>query len=281
MPRGAHWVLVLLFSCATLAAAAENRKEFHYNLGPHSNVTVINQFGGVTVLPSSDGQVGVVALLHSNKVEVDATQRGSRLELRTHFLANASPDDGRVDYQLRVPADASLRVRSTSGPISVQGINSDMTLEGDAAEVAVRQARGGHIHIHTLSGPVRLANVEHGFIEVVSVSGPVTLENTDGPMVTVNTTDGKITYTGDFGDGGEYSLANHSGDIEVSLPASASVDITATSATGTVTNDFPFHPVAHSSVPLTQGKSFAGTSNSGSSSVRLRSFSGKIHVQKR
>jgi DUF4097 and DUF4098 domain-containing protein YvlB len=280
MPRGAHWVLVVLASCATLAAAAENRKEFHYQLGPHASVSVINQFGGVTVTPSRDGQVGVTAILHSNKVEVDASQRGGRLDLRTHFLSSASPADGRVDYQLQVPPDTSLRVRSTSGPISVQGVNADLTLEGDAADIAVREAHGGHIHIHTLSGTIRLQNVDHGDIEVVSVSGPVTLDNADGRLVSVNTTDGKITYSGDFGDSGDYSLANHSGDIDVNLPASASVDITATSATGAVTNDFPFHPAPHSSVPLTQGKSFTGTANSGSSSVRLRSYSGKIHVKK-
>jgi DUF4097 and DUF4098 domain-containing protein YvlB len=172
-------------------------------------------------------------------------------------------------------------VRSTSGPISVQGINADMTLEGDAANVVVRQADGGHIHAHTLSGPIRLEDIAHGDVEVVSVSGAVTLENTDGRMVSVNTTAGKITYDGDFGDSGEYSFANHSGDIDVTLPATASVDITATSEKGGVSNDFPFHALAHSAIPTTQGKSFAGTANAGSSSVRLRSFSGRIHVKKR
>jgi DUF4097 and DUF4098 domain-containing protein YvlB len=278
MPRGAHWLLVVLAGCATLVAA-ENRKEFHYNLGPHASVTVINQFGGITITPSSDGQVGGSALLHSNKVEVDVTQHAGRLELRTHFLQNASPAEGRVDYQLRLPADASVSARSSSGPISIQGISSDMTLEGDAADISVRQVNGGHIHVHTLSGPIRLDDVSNGDVEAISVSGPVTLNNSDGRLVSINTTDGKITYTGDFGDNGEYLLANHSGDIDVILPASASVDISATSAQGTVTNEFPFHPPAHSAFPTT-GKSFAGTANAGSSSVRLRSFSGKIHVKK-
>jgi DUF4097 and DUF4098 domain-containing protein YvlB len=281
MPRGALWVLVVLAGCATLAAAAENRKEFHYNLGPHAAVSLMNQFGGVTVTPSSDSQVGVVALLRSNKVEVDAIQRGGRLELRTHFLQNANPDEGRVDYELRVPADTSLTVNSSSGPISVQGINADMTLEGDAANIVVRQTDGGHIHAHTLSGPVHLEDVAHGDVEVITVSGPVTLDNADGRMVTVNTTDAKIAYDGDFGDSGDYTFANHSGDIDVTLPASASVDITATSEKGAVSNDFPFRALAHTAVPLTQGRSFAGTANAGFSSVRLRSFSGKIHVKKK
>ncbi|HKC70523.1 MAG TPA: hypothetical protein VKB60_02815, partial [Terriglobales bacterium] len=98
MPRSVLWMLVVLAGSATLAAAAENRKEFHYNLGPHAAVSVLNEFGAVTITPSSDSQVGVVALVHSNKVEVDATQRGGRLELRTHFLQNATPEEGRVDY---------------------------------------------------------------------------------------------------------------------------------------------------------------------------------------
>ncbi|HLK33614.1 MAG TPA: DUF4097 family beta strand repeat-containing protein [Terriglobales bacterium] len=279
MPRGFYWV-VMLASCTALGAAAQSKKEFHYTLGPHAAINLVNQFGGVTVVPGPEGHADITALLHSKKIEVDAVQRGSRLELRTHFLQNASPAEGQVDYELHIPADTSLTVRSTSGPISVEGINADMTLEGDTAQITVRQVNGGHIHARTLSGPIRLQDVKHGDVEVVSVSGPVTLTNTDGHMLTINTTDGKITYTGDFGDSGEYVLANHSGDIDVTLPASASVDITATSEKGTVSNDFPFHPVPHSAFSTTQGKSFAGTANAGSSSVRLRSFSGRIHVKK-
>ena len=280
MPRGAHWALVALAISTTLAAAAETKKEFHYKLGPQASINLINQFGAVKVTPATGGEVGVTAMLYSSKVEVDATQRGGRLELRTHFLQNASPAEGRVDYELSIPPDTSLRVRSSTGPIAVEGINSDMTLEGDAAEVTVRQLNGGHIHIHTLSGPIRLDNVNHGSVEAVSVSGPVTLNDTDGHLVSVNTADGKITYKGDFGENGDYLLANHSGDIDVTLPATASVDITATSEKGSVSKDFPLLPLTHNAFNLIQGKSFAGTANAGSSAVRLRSFSGKIHVKK-
>jgi len=98
--------------------------------------------------------------------------------------------------------------------------------------------------------------------------------------VTASTTSGKIVYRGDFSGGGDYAFTNHSGDIEVTLPAEASVDISAVSVSGAVDNDFPFQPTAHAPFPITQGKSLVGTSNSGSSSVRLRSFSGKIRVKK-
>ena len=86
---------------------------------------------------------------------------------------------------------------------------------------------------------------------------------------------------GDFGEGGDYMLVNHSGDIDVVLPAFASVDLTARSITGSVENDFPLQQKPHSSFVPSPGRAFAGTSNTGASSVQLRSFSGKIRVKKR
>jgi DUF4097 and DUF4098 domain-containing protein YvlB len=75
-------------------------------------------------------------------------------------------------------------------------------------------------------------------------------------------------------------LVNHSGNIDVALPASASVDLSARSITGSVENDFPLRAKSHTALTISQGRSFAGTSNAGASSVQLRSFSGKIRVKK-
>jgi DUF4097 and DUF4098 domain-containing protein YvlB len=96
----------------------------------------------------------------------------------------------------------------------------------------------------------------------------------------VGTAGGGITWNGDFAGGGSYVLTTHSGEIDVTLPATASVDLTARSVTGSVENDFPLQNKSHMTFVPTQGRSFAGTSNSGSSSVELESFSGKIRVKK-
>ena len=72
----------------------------------------------------------------------------------------------------------------------------------------------------------------------------------------------------------------HSGMIDVTLPESASVDLTARSINGLVQNDFPLQAKAHTPFVPKSGSSFAGTSNSGLSSVELQSFSGRIRVKK-
>jgi DUF4097 and DUF4098 domain-containing protein YvlB len=162
----------------------------------------------------------------------------------------------------------------------VEKLRGDLTLEGDDAQVDVREVSNAHVHVRTISGPITLTNISNGHVEITSLSGNVQLDAVSGPKVSVNTAKGTIRYNGDFGGGGEYMLVNHSGDIDVTLPASASVDLSARSINGSVENNFPLQAKAHPTFPVSQGRSFAGTSNSGASWVQLRSFSGKIRVKK-
>jgi hypothetical protein len=96
----------------------------------------------------------------------------------------------------------------------------------------------------------------------------------------VNSSSGRIHYDGDFGGGGEYSLTSHTGDIEATAPAYASIDVTARSVQGQVESDFQLQP-KHTSFPVKAGSAFAGTVGKAASSVKLFSFSGKIHLKKR
>jgi DUF4097 and DUF4098 domain-containing protein YvlB len=280
MSRGVKCSLVAVGLLAVAAFAADNRKEFRYTVAPGASVTVTNESGPVDIKGSAGRQVVIVATTHSDKVEVDCDQNGNRIHATTHFLQRTGDPDRRVAYQLLVPSDASVIVRAPSGPITAEKMRADLILEGDAAQVDVRDVSNAHVHVRTISGPVSLGNIVNGHVEITSLSGDVRLDAVSGPRVSVNTVKGSIRYTGDFGGGGDYLLVNHSGNIDVTLPASASVDLTARSITGSVENDFPLQAKRHPSFAITQGRSFAGTSNSGASSVQLRSMSGKIRVKK-
>lgn len=278
--RGAKWSLVAASVLTVAAFAADNRKECRYSLAPGASVIVTNESGPVDVRGSAGHQVVIVTTTHSDKVEVLCSQGGNRVQASTHYLQRTDGPDGRVDYQLLVPSDASLTVRAPSGPITAERLGGDVTMEGDAAQVDVRDVRRAHVHVRTISGPVNLDNISGGHVEITSLSGNVHLEAVSGPKVSVNTAKGSISYNGDFGEGGDYMLVNHSGNIDVTLPASASVDLSARSIAGSVENDFPLQQKKQLSVIPSTGRSFAGTSNSGASSVQLRSFSGKIRVKK-
>jgi DUF4097 and DUF4098 domain-containing protein YvlB len=262
---------------------AQSHKELRFNVGAKAGVSVNNPFGSISVKPSPGNIVVVSAVLASDKVEVDSSQTDNRVDIQSHLLPGADADSGHVDYEILVPPDASVSLRSMTGPMRAERLHGDMTLEGAAALVDVRDVSNAHVHVKTLNGPVTLTNVLEGHVEVDSLSGAITLNRVNGPLVQVISTSGDINYTGDFGDGGEYRLTSHSGDIEATVPEYTSADVTARSVKGEVHDDIPLQPKQHTPFIVKQGSAFVGTMGraAASSTVVLRSFSGKIHLRKR
>jgi len=282
MSRFANCVLVLVVaSCWTASVWAQAaRKDCRYAAAPNSTVTLVNQFGRVTVKPVSGHQVTISCSSASDKVEVDCSQVGSRIDVTTRFLQPPDEASGRVDYELSIPPDVSVFIRNAEGPIRLEGVRGDIALRSDTAPVEVRNVSDSHVHVLTIDGPITLENVSGDHIEILSTGGDVHMTSVSGPKVTVSTTTGAISFIGDFHGGGEYAFTNHSGNIDVTLPAFASVDMDARSFHGSVQNDFPLQQKVRAYRPPTGSSSFAGTSNLGFSSVVLRSFSGRIRVSK-
>jgi DUF4097 and DUF4098 domain-containing protein YvlB len=261
---------------------AQTHKEYRFNVGPKAGISVNNPYGSVSVKPSVGNVVVINAILSSDKVQVENALVGNRVEVQTRLLAGADPQSGRVEYEILAPADASITMHSSSGMLRAEKVHGDISLEGAAATVDVRDITNAHVHIKTLNGPVTLTNVQDGHIEVDSLSGNVTLRSVNGSLVQVVSTSGGISYIGDFGDHGDYRFTSHSGDIEAVVPDSTSADVSARSVRGEVHDDIPLQPKEHTIV-IKQGVALWGTIGRAavSSTVVLRSFSGKIHLRKR
>jgi DUF4097 and DUF4098 domain-containing protein YvlB len=275
--------LVAIGALLSGAMLAESHREYRFNVAAKAGVSVNNPYGSISVKPSTGNVVVINALLYSDKVEVDKNLAGNRVEIQSHLLAGADAQSGRVDYEILVPADASITLHSSTGPLRAERLHGDVTLEGAAATVEIRDITGAHVHVKTLNGPVTLTNVQDGHVEVDSLSGAVTLNGVTGPLVQVISTSGSINYIGDFGDRGEYRLTSHSGNIEATVPESTSADVSARSVRGEVHDDIPLQPKSHTWFVVKEGSAFWGTMGRAavSSTVVLRSFSGKIHLSKR
>ena len=117
---------------------AEAHKEYHFNVGARAGISVNNPYGSITVGPSPNNTVVINAVLHSDKVEVDNNQTGNRVDIQSHLLPGADAQSGRVDYEVLVPADASVTLHSTIGPLSVAKLHGDLTMEGAGATVELK-----------------------------------------------------------------------------------------------------------------------------------------------
>src|SRR5450432_1464327 len=228
--------VVIAISLLALTAAAQEKKEYTYNVGPRAVVSITNNYGPITVKPSGNRQVVVETISHSDAVTLVNEQHGDRIELRS--ISNRQGTD-LVDYTVLVPVDAFVSLRSSDGTLRAQGLRGDVVLEAAAASVEVTDISDAHLHVKTLSGPITLTDIRNSHLDVHSVSGDVNLHNVTGPSVEVNSGSGRISYQGDPGSTGEYMLTSHSGDLDISIPASALVNIKARSITGQSDPEFP------------------------------------------
>ncbi len=275
-------VLAMASVCAA-AQAQSPRKETRLDLAAGGAVNITNRFGSINLKSDSGHQVVIAYTTHSDKVEVDqqATPDKRRVEIRTHALGDQKPnaEEARVDLDVTVPAGTSVTVNSSTAPITAEGANGDLSLSSETGQITVQNVLRSHVQIQTVGGPVTLNNVS-GYVDVSTSGGIVQLSQVTGTKVKVGTGSGNITYKGDCSGGGTYTFRTHSGNIDMTLPQTASVDLTASSRSGEVQNDFPLQSKTHSPFVPKGGRSFTGTSNSGSSSVQLQSFSGRIRVKK-
>jgi len=268
--------IVFTISLLALTAVSQERqasKSSSYAVGPGAVVSITNNYGPVSVKPSGSSQVVVETVSHSDSIRVVNEQHGDRIELRS---TSSRPGTNLVDYTVLVPAAVFVSVRSSDGSLRVQGLSGDVVLEAASGSVEVTNISDAHLHVKTLSGPISLTDISNSHLDIHSVSGDVDLHNVAGPSVDVNSGSGRITYDGDPGRIGEYLLSSHSGNLEVSIPASAWVEIKARSIKNQSDPEFPTagKPPALGQINL------MGKPGKIGSRFELRSFSGKIHLKR-
>ena len=267
-------VLLAVFSLLSSLATAQEKKEFSFTVGPGAVISITNNYGPITVKPSGSSQVLVEAISHSDPVNLVNEQHGDRIELRS---ISSRQRTNLVEYAVLVPAAAFVTLRSSDGTLRAQGLRGDVVIEAASGSVEVTDIADAHLHVKTLSGSIALTDISNSHLDIHSVRGNVNLHNVTGPSVEVNSGSGRITYDGDPGRVGEYLLTSHTGDLEVSIPARAWVEIKARSIKSQLDPEFP----SASSVSAIGQTSLLGKPGKIlGARFELCSFSGKIRLKR-
>ena len=267
-------VSVVVIALLPMIVSSQEKKEFSYTVGPKAIISITNNYGPITVKPSRDDQVVVRTVSNSEAVSFENQRHGNRIELRS---ISTQLGNSLVDYTVLVPRKALVSLRSSDGNLHAQGLRGDVILETETAIVEVSDIRDAHLHVKTLSGPVNLTDIRNSNLDVQSVGGNVNIHNVTESSVKVNSGGGRINYDGDPGPAGEYRLTSHAGDLEISIPISASVEIEAPTVDGESDENFPRLDGASA---LSFKNLFQKSEISNPSGFVLRSFKGKIHVKR-
>jgi hypothetical protein len=264
----AFWIL------ASLPGVAQIKKEVRFSVAPKPVISITNNYGPISVKASENNQVIVTTVAYSNDVRFLNEQHGNRIELRAECNRAGI---GLAEYTVLVPAESTVSLHSLDGALYAQGLRGDAILEGLTSIAEVSDSTDAHIHVKTLSGSASLKNIRHSRLYINSITGNINVHNVTESLIEAHAGAGRITYDGDPGDSGEYKLTSHSGDLDVSIPADAIVQINAHSfADGT---NQPATSDATQGVGNETRFIKPGAIRSGSRFV-LRSFRGKIHVKR-
>lgn len=277
--RGPGLALLFAILCLNVSAAFGEQIQKKFSTTSTPSLQVHNHNGTVVVKGWDQSEIEIQGDRPSEAMDVIILGGQDKVSVQVHPVRDRlSQEESRVDFQIRVPRQASVRVDSEQGGITVEEIQGDVTIEGVSNPVTLSQIRG-HITVRTLDGPIVIRSSE-GHIQAHSINGDMQFLQVNCPELVASTNSGAIRYEGDFGLGGTYVLNNYSSPIQIVASDKASFDFTARVVLGFIESNLSFRPMPLSSAfrRLSPGKFLQGRFNTGKSTVQATSYSGTIQV---
>ncbi|MGB7845610.1 MAG: DUF4097 family beta strand repeat-containing protein [Candidatus Acidiferrum sp.] len=276
----------LLLSAATAAlAGTTEQQERHFTVKDRPVVILDNIVNGrIEVKSWKNSEVVVTSTSVPGKVAIEIEQVGDRIDINASSLVPSSqPHEVEANFQLVVPEQTELQLRTQTGLILVEQVNGDMKLQSVAGDVHLKEV-SGYIIVKTTGGSL-ICTLCSGRLEFTSISGGAQVLQPSLNNVNLMTTTGNILYDGDFIRTGLYTMNSGRGLVEVRFSGTDSFDLNAQTYRGSVDNqaaDFlkpDTHGKHHSQSKFSHG--LFGTVGQGLAKVELSSYSGTIRILKR
>src|ERR1035437_2960789 len=103
------------------APARADHIEKHFTVQSKPIITVRNASGRVQVKTWTKNEVQVTWTNAGGKTAVETEQAGNRIEIATHAAEEgAAAEDLKTDFEITVPVESELRVRTDSGIVTVE-----------------------------------------------------------------------------------------------------------------------------------------------------------------
>jgi hypothetical protein len=221
------------------------------NLPAGTPTIVINESAG-NIHVSRGNSLDIQDVKHSglfddpNNINVKFDTSGSTITVSVDegfgFLSARS-----VDFNVTVPENVNLQLKTTSGDISVDNADGSMTLQATSGNITTtNDTFVGDAILNTTSGDIQSTNdVFSNNASLSTTSGDISMhQDTLNGSAKVNATSGDIDFTGTLASSTtpnvSYQFTAISGDIHVGLPANASFNVQADTTSGSIdAGDFP------------------------------------------
>jgi hypothetical protein len=268
--------------------------------------------GNIQVSAGAGDQIEVQAMKHAwgpnaeqakqrlgdATIEVYAT--GNRVELRVEQPGRKDSRGVDVEFDVKVPSDAAVDLRTVSGGIRVtnirgevrvQGVSGNLALDGTPRVAAAKTVSGdialtkagadAQLAVSTISGDLLIQTLTAHALDLNTISGNVRIDGWSGERAAIRTLSGNLDLQTSLAKGARYDLESHSGDIQLGMPEQPGFDLDASTFSGRIRIDFPIKSEGPVRDADRGPRSVRGTYGDGSASLRVQTFSGSVTVVRR
>jgi DUF4097 and DUF4098 domain-containing protein YvlB len=278
----------MVAAAAIPVTACAQQTDTTISVAPNARVQMQNFAGSVTVRAWDRNSVRVVAG-PTRRDEVRVREHNGSVSISTVSKTGVPAP---LDYEITVPAKASLDIGGTYTDIRIEGVRASVsattvqgtvTLRGGDGVISLKSVEGsvnvqdarGRIEVNGVNRGLTLRNV-NGDIAAETVNGSIILDGIESADVEAVTVNGRVTYEGTIRDGGTYRFGTHNGAIVISIPERANATIAAVTYQGTFSSRFglPTTSTEETSRGPRRRANFAF--GRGSARVEAESFQGSI-----
>ena len=269
---------------AAPAVGTPQHFEKHFPVKGHPVVCIHNIGNGrIDVKSTKNSEVVVAGTQASSKVSLETENAGDRIDVSANIVdVTAQPGETEVNFQLSVPEETELELKTQAGLIYVEQVMGDMTLQSVAGDIHLKEV-SGYIIVKTTGGSF-VCTLCSGKLEFTSVSGNAQLLQPSFTNVNLMTTSGNILYDGDFLRTGIYTMKSGKGLVEVRFSGNDSFDLQAKTYSGIVDNQAAqfMQPEQHTSRHGNKSTRVLNrTVGLGFAKVEISTYSGTIRILKR
>lgn len=181
---------------------------------------------------------------------------------------------GGRDYNIKVPHNCDLRLRTSSGDIVIAGVNGTLDLQSSSGDIRVREI-GGNALIASSSGDLGIENL-NGRLAVRTASGDIITHNLVVSEVSAATASGDLDLDLTRMPEGNVEVRTVSGDLDLFLPADAAFRAEVHTISGSVRCGFPREAVQYNS---SHKRETVLNVNGGGKNLQLNTVSGDVTIR--
>jgi DUF4097 and DUF4098 domain-containing protein YvlB len=282
---------VLALVALPALASAQSKLDEKRTASPEGSVEIENAAGSIRVIGWSRPEITVTGTLGGGAEGLDFSGGPKRTKIEVDVEGN--PHHVSSDIEVHLPVGSKIEISSFSanitvtdvtGTVSAETVSGSISVSGPAKEVSAHTVQG----VIEISGPIKSVQIEgvNGPVTVKGATGTVTANTADGRLsiagtslerADLETVSGSIAFEGSLAKDGDLSAQTVSGNVDLSLPASLSADVSISTFSGAIQNDF-----ADASSRSHRGRrSDEFTVGAGDARISIETLSGAISLHKK